>query len=152
MNDNTRSWATILAIEASVMALVLVGIGALILGARGADADHSMAAPPPVTVQLADVSDDIADNYRYASEHLSDFVQIPCYCGCDKMLGHRNLADCYVTPSGEWDAHAAGCAVCAQETLSAREQLAAGASIAVTADLIIEQYGPPPALFGHPAG
>ena len=36
--------------------------------------------------------------------------------GPDHSLGHRNLADCYVTTTGAWDAHASGCAVCGNET------------------------------------
>ena len=80
-----------------------------------------------------------------------DLAQIPCYCGCDRSLGHRNLADCYITATGAWDAHASGCAVCGNETATAREQLAAGRSIADVRTSIIDQYGPPPSLFSSGA-
>ena len=106
-----------------------------------------MAESPVVTVELSTVTPAIAADYRYAADHLADFAQIPCYCGCDNSLGHRNLADCYVTATGAWDAHASGCAVCGNETATAREQLATGVPIADVSTSIIDQYGPPPSLF-----
>ncbi len=106
-----------------------------------------MAAPSRVKVELSTVTSAIAADYRYAADHLADFAQILCYCGCDRSLSHQNLADCYVTPTGAWDAHASGCAVCGNETATAREQLAADAPIADVRDSIIAQYGPPPSLF-----
>ncbi|CAN0467200.1 unnamed protein product, partial [Phaeothamnion confervicola] len=93
----------------------------------------------------------IAADYHYAADHLTDLAQIPCYCGCDHSLGHRNLADCYMTATGAWDAHASGCAVCGNETATAREQLAAGVPIADVRTSIIDQYGPPPSLFSSGA-
>lgn len=149
MNEQKLSWWWIAAVEAAIVAVIVAGVGLLVVGADGADANHAMAAPTAVTVDLATVPADIADNYHYADEHRDAFAQIPCYCGCDKMLGHRNLTDCYITATGAWDAHASGCAVCSQETVAAREQLDAGVTPAETAAAIIQQYGPPPSLFGQ---
>lgn len=144
---NARPFAKIVCFELAVLALIALGFIGLILRANGADRDGMMVASSVVTVELSTVTPAIAADYHYAADHLADFAQIPCYCGCDRALGHRNLADCYVTATGEWDAHASGCAVCGSETATAREQLSAGLQIADVRTSIIDQYGPPPALF-----
>lgn len=144
---SARSWATSIGLELAVLALIALSIVGLVRGASGSDGDQTMAESPVVTVELSTATPAIAADYRYAADHLADFAQIPCYCGCDNSLGHRNLADCYVTESGAWDAHASGCAVCGNETSTAREQLAAGTRIADVRASIIAQYGPPPSLF-----
>ena len=144
---NGRSWAKSIAIELVVLAMIALGIVGLVRGSSGPDGDQAMAESPVVTVELSTVTPVIAADYHYAADHLADFAQIPCYCGCDRSLGHRNLADCYVTSAGEWDAHASGCAVCGNETATAREQLATGTPIADVRASIIDQYGPPPSLF-----
>ena len=144
---NARPWLKILGFELVVLALIALGIVGLIRGASEPDGAVAMAEPPVVTVELSNVTSAIADDYHYAADNLTNFAQIPCYCGCDRSLGHRNLADCYVTATGAWDAHASGCAVCGNETLTVREQLAAGAPIADVRTSIIDHYGPPPSLF-----
>jgi len=148
---NRSLWLKVLGLEFAVLALIAIGIVGLIRGASAADSDHSAATPAAVTLDLATVSPAIADDYHYAAEHLVELSEIPCYCGCDRSLDHRNLADCYLTRSGAWDAHASGCAVCGNETATVRDQLAAGAPIAEVRDLIISQYGPPPYLFTNGA-
>lgn len=104
-----------------------------------------------MTVELSTVTSAIAADYHFAADHLADFAQIPCYCGCDRTVGHRNLTDCYVTSTGAWDANASGCAVCGNETATAREQLTTGVPIADVRTSIIDQYGPPPTLFASGA-
>lgn len=131
----------------SLAVLAVVGLGLVGLKRAASDADHAAAATPVVLADLSTVTPAIAADYHYAAEHLADFAQIPCYCGCDESVGHRHLADCYVTSTGAWDAHASGCAVCGYETAAAREQLAAGAPIADVSTSIIDQFGPPPSLF-----
>lgn len=147
MNDNTRTWARVIGFELAVLLVIAAGIALLVRGAGGADRDDTMAGSPTVTVQLADLNEHMASNYRYAADHLAAFAEIPCYCGCDRSAGHRNLADCYVNAAGGWDAHASGCAVCDLETTAARPQIDSGVPIAEVRASIIQQYGPPPALF-----
>ena len=53
------------------------------------------------------------------------FTQVRCYCGCEAMLDHRHLLDCFERPDGGWERHAVGCAVC---QLEARDVLAARAA------------------------
>lgn len=142
---NARPWAKIVGFELAVLALIALGIFGLTRGASDPDEADALAASPVVTVELSTVTSAIAADYHYTADHLAEFAQIPCYCGCDHSLGHRSLADCYVTATGAWDAHASGCAVCGNETATAREQLAAGVPIADVRASIIAQYGPRPA-------
>lgn len=143
-NDG-RSIARIVLAELTLVLLIFVGVAAVIRGASAPDpADAAPAAASP-TVNLADLPDATANVYRYAADHALHFTDIPCYCGCEKSLGHRNLADCFVNAAGDWDAHASGCGVCTAEAIAAREQLDAGVAIAEVRQSIIDRFGPPPA-------
>lgn len=48
--------------------------------------------------------------------------QLPCYCHCDRELGHTSLLSCYQTR------HAAECAVCLMETYYAYQESRKGRS------------------------
>lgn len=144
-DNDRRSVVRIILAELALVALIFVGVAALIRGASAPDpADAAPAAATP-TVNLADLPDVSADVYRYAADHAMHFTDIPCYCGCDRSLGHRNLEDCFVNATGDWDAHASGCGVCTAEAVAAREQLDAGIGIAEVRQSIIGRFGPPPA-------
>jgi hypothetical protein len=145
MNTN-RIWLKIAISELAVMAVIVLGVFALVRGASGADPDHRMGTPPAVTTSLERMPAAIADHYRYARAHQQDYAQIPCYCGCDRALAHRYLTDCFVTSTGGWDAHASGCAVCTTEATQVRAQLDAGVPIADIRASIITTFGPPPTL------
>jgi hypothetical protein len=78
----------------------------------------------------------VRDAYRAAREIPQTLAQLPCYCHCDRGMGHKSLHSCYE------DDHAAHCAVCVNEALLAlkleREQKLTPAQIR---DRIVEQYG-----------
>jgi len=135
----------IIAVEFALVVFVVLGAAVVIRGASAADPDHALHSPTSVTVSLATLPTEVAAMYRYAAVHTEQFTQIPCYCGCDRSLGHRNLEDCFVTADGGWDAHAAGCAVCTLEAASAEELIDTGADVAAVRQMIIDRYGPPPA-------
>lgn len=145
-NGNDRwSIVRITLAELSLVMLIFVGVAALIRGASAPDpADAAPAAASP-TVALADLPDATADVYRYAADHAIHFTEIPCYCGCESSLGHRDLGDCFVNAAGDWDAHASGCGVCTAEAIAAREQLDAGVAISDVRQSIIDRFGPTPA-------
>lgn len=145
MNTN-RIWLKIAVGELAVMAVVVLGVFALVRGASGADPDHRMGTPPAVTTSLDKLPAAMADHYRYAAAHHEEYTQIPCYCGCDRTLGHRYLTDCFVTRTGAWDAHASGCAVCTTEATQVRAQLDSGVPIADARASILQAFGPPPTL------
>ena len=51
--------------------------------------------------------------YRAARQIPATIAQMPCYCHCDRGLGHKSLYSCFE------DDHAAHCAVCVNEALLA---------------------------------
>jgi len=51
--------------------------------------------------------------YEAAKAIPKTLAQLPCYCHCDKGMGHKSLQSCFV------DDHAAHCAVCIDEALVA---------------------------------
>jgi hypothetical protein len=53
------------------------------------------------------------DAYRAAREIPVTLAQMPCYCYCDRGMGHKSLYSCFE------DDHAASCAVCVNEALLA---------------------------------
>jgi hypothetical protein len=53
-------------------------------------------------------------SYQIASKMKPILYQLPCYCGCSKLLKHKSLLDCYLTD------HGAKCACCQKELIYAR--------------------------------
>ena len=51
--------------------------------------------------------------YRVAEQIPETLAQLPCYCYCDRGMGHKSLHSCFE------DEHAAHCAVCVDEALLA---------------------------------
>ncbi len=78
----------------------------------------------------------VRDAYRAVREIPQTIAQMPCYCHCDRGMGHKSLYSCFE------DDHASHCAVCVNEALLAlkleREQKLSPAQIR---DRIIEQFG-----------
>jgi hypothetical protein len=140
----TGGWLRIVLAELALVALILVGVGVLVGGANGADPNDSFAAPKPATVSLANLPSAMADTYQYAADHAEHFMAIPCFCGCQQSLGHRSLEDCFVTPGGDWDAHASGCGVCTAEAIAAKELLDSNTPINEVRRVIVARFGPPP--------
>lgn len=78
----------------------------------------------------------VRDAYRAAREIPETIAQMPCYCHCDRGMGHKSLHSCFE------DDHASHCAVCVNEALLAlkleREQKLSSAQIR---DRIVQQFG-----------
>jgi hypothetical protein len=76
------------------------------------------------------------DAYRAAREIPVTIAQMPCYCHCDRGMGHKSLYSCFQ------DDHAAQCATCVNEALLAlkleKEQKLTAPEIR---ERIIAQYG-----------
>jgi len=62
--------------------------------------------------------------YALAAKEKSVLYQLPCYCRCDKEVGHKSLLDCYV------DTHAAHCVLCKKEAALAYSETQAGKTAA----------------------
>ncbi len=51
--------------------------------------------------------------YQAAKNIPQTLAQLPCYCHCDRGMGHKSLHSCFE------DEHAAHCAICTDEALMA---------------------------------
>jgi hypothetical protein len=89
---------------------------------------------------------DMVAHYRYIESHRGMAEQIPCYCGCGKAIGHRNLFDCFVISRGKYSDHASGCMVCTNEATDVERLALEGKSareIRSWIDGEYSRYGPP---------
>lgn len=85
-------------------------------------------------------------SYRFIERHPAMAKQIPCYCGCGKAIGHRNLLDCFVIGPGVYSDHASGCMVCGNEANDVRRLADEGQGAREIRDWIdaeYSKYGPP---------
>jgi hypothetical protein len=147
LQGSTRAW--VLAVLAGIVLIGSAGGLGMWMTVRS-DPMAAVAAPTSGMVHagldLATVPKPIADHYRFAADHLSLYADVPCYCGCDVTLGHRSLADCFVRADGAgWDPHAAGCAVCTDESTIVRHLEARGRSPDQIRSAVIARYAAPPA-------
>ena len=93
--------------------------------------------------QLDGMPAHIVAHYEYARANADVYAQIPCFCGCQDMLGHRNLEDCFVTPDGAWESHAAGCQVCIDESQMVTRMMTRGMGPQMLRDRIVGEFGGP---------
>ena len=97
-------------------------------------------------LNLASEPADVVAHYRYIEAHRGMAEQIPCYCGCGKAIGHRNLFDCFVISAGKYSDHASGCMVCTNEAIDVERLTLEGKSareIRSWIDGEYARYGPP---------
>jgi hypothetical protein len=76
------------------------------------------------------------DAYHAAREIPVTLAQMPCYCYCDRGMGHKSLYSCFE------DDHASHCAVCVNEALLAQKLEKEGKSVAQIRERINETFGP----------
>lgn len=88
------------------------------------------------TLEPAQFTGLVRDAYRAVREIPQTIAQMPCYCHCDRGMGHKSLYSCFE------DDHASHCAVCVNEALLTlkltKEQKLTPAQIR---DRIVEEYG-----------
>jgi uncharacterized protein with PCYCGC motif len=74
--------------------------------------------------------------YRAVREIPQTIAQMPCYCHCDRGMGHKSLYSCFE------DEHASQCATCINEALLAYKLQKEGKlTPAQIRDQIVEQFG-----------
>ena len=77
--------------------------------------------PLPETLDPKQFADAETQNiYALAAKEKSVLYQLPCYCRCDKEVGHKSLLDCYI------DDHASHCILCKKEAALAYTESQAG--------------------------
>jgi hypothetical protein len=72
--------------------------------------------------------------YEAVKQNPITIAQMPCYCHCDRGMGHKSLHSCFE------DDHAAHCATCVDEALIAYRLQREGLSDAQIRERIIAQY------------
>lgn len=99
------------------------------------------ASPAAPAFSLQGLSAEMVAQYRFVARNPVPYRHVPCFCGCQAMLGHRSLLDCFVRPAGGWESHASGCFVCGEESTQVRTMLARGDPIQKIHDAIVAQFG-----------
>jgi hypothetical protein len=88
------------------------------------------------TLEPAKFTGLVREAYSAVREIPQTIAQMPCYCHCDRGMGHKSLYSCFE------DDHASHCAVCVNEALLAlkleKEQKLTPAQIR---DRIVAQFG-----------
>jgi hypothetical protein len=75
------------------------------------------AKPLPETLDPVQFSNkNVVAAYQAARKAPQILAQQPCFCHCDRKMGHRSLLDCFATR------HAAECDICVKEAIFARQE------------------------------
>lgn len=157
-SEKKRRVHKIVASWASRHAYLIAGVFLMI----GFTIAMSSAQPPPASdkpevaalmVEVApggvvapeDVPETVSVFYLGAHQHPDVFGVVPCFCGCEEMLNHKNLLDCFARPDGSgWEAHALGCGVCLAEADQILKMLEQGVSDpAVIREAVIDRFSDP---------
>lgn len=67
----------------------------------------------PKTLDASLFTGSVKMAYQVVSEIPETIAQLPCYCRCDRSMGHKSLYSCYL------DDHAANCGICMNSALKA---------------------------------
>lgn len=119
--------AAVVAVALSAVALQAALIDRPAVEATPTAAENMVAVAPGGVLAPEDVPPGLAAHYQAAQDHGSVFEAVPCFCGCEEMLGHRHLGDCFIRADGQGlEAHALGCGVCLGEAQQVMDLLAAG--------------------------
>ena len=90
------------------------------------------ASPLPTTLEASQFTDKVVFNaYLLAGRIRKVLYQEPCYCRCDRSIGHGSLLDCF---AGQ---HGSGCDICIREAFYSYEQTHKGKTPAQIRDGII---------------
>ena len=103
----------------------------------GAIADDAVAQPSRtslLTLDPAGFAGQARQAYQIARKDPVFLAQLHCYCGCDKVLGHRNLLDCFRSR------HAASCGTCIGETLDGYQMRVQGSPVEQIRDALRARY------------
>jgi hypothetical protein len=124
---------------AVIAAMTTIALGGSILWYRThsrASADDAMLHSRNSSLTLAPgtFAGEAREAYQIAADDPRLLTRLHCYCGCDKVLGHRNLLDCY------HDRHAATCGTCIGETIDAHQMSTQGSPVEQIRDALRARY------------
>ena len=151
--DGAREGFTVLvALGIAVLLIVAGGAVGVRMAMRGGthqmmwggpDRDQVRAGLAAAGFQLDGMPADMVAHYEHARANADVYAQIPCFCGCQDMLGHRHLEDCFVTPDGAWESHASGCQVCIDESQMLMRMMGRGMDPGMMHDRVVAAYSGP---------
>ena len=95
-------------------------------------AESASAGHPTLDPEL--FTGPVREAYKVARANPALLAQLHCYCGCDKVEGHRNLLDCFR------DSHGGRCEICVGEALQARRMSEQGATVEQIRDAVRARY------------
>jgi hypothetical protein len=90
---------------------------------QGVPSYHAYALKPPIPTTLDPklFPDALNRNvYELAAKVKPVLYQQPCYCYCDRSIGHKSLLDCFASE------HGAQCDICQKEAVLAYQQTQKG--------------------------
>ena len=88
---------------AALTGITLVGIvvvGVLDAGLQPQESTAMVEVAPGGVIDRKDAPQSVAVLYRAAHQQAEIYQGVPCSCGCEAMLGHRHLLDCFARPGG----------------------------------------------------
>lgn len=136
MSVRSRRGGPLVLLGGAAIAAAVALVWALVwMPPSAAPGEQMLAVSPGGVVELAELEPELQELYRSVADDDTVFRAVRCYCGCEAMLEHRHLLDCFVRPDGRWERHAVGCAVC---QLEAREVLAARAADTPLAEIVAD--------------
>jgi len=119
MNAFRRVAAMVAVIGAASASMIAMPRGAGLQSEEPTPAFHSQVPDGPLTPTLdpAQFENPVVQNaYAKAAKVKKVLYQQPCYCHCDRSLGHGSLLDCFASKHGSM------CDVCIKETFYSYEQ------------------------------
>ena len=126
MNSFRKATVVALLISVAGIALVVIPRNAISHAAQNAGksdeptpAYHSQVpagALPQTLDPVSFVNPIVQNSYALAAKVKRVLYQQPCYCHCDRSIGHESLLDCFTSK------HASVCDVCIREGVYAYEQ------------------------------
>ena len=82
---------------------------------------YALKPPIPVTMDPKQFPDALSRNvYALAAKIKPVLYQQPCYCYCDRHVGHKSLLDCYAS------IHGSECDICQKEAIFSYQQTQKG--------------------------
>jgi hypothetical protein len=131
MNKSRRNGILIATTAVALLALIYLGSTTLF-------GPHDATAHDPkgngATLDPALFKGPAHEAYRIAREHPELLAQFHCYCGCDRLEGHKNLLDCYR------GTHASRCEICIGEAIEAERLYKMGTPVEQIREALRQRY------------
>lgn len=124
--DARRPWGALVVAVLALTTAVFMLVRPAGAPPSSTDGEQMIAVSPGGTVELSELSAELQELYVAAAADPEAFSAVRCYCGCEAMLEHRHLLDCFVRPDGAWERHALGCGICQVEARDVIAGRAAG--------------------------